>query len=183
MQNVSTRTLHRWSLNQFDGEPAPSLFQKILLTTDGTVTELLALYTGQAISARKVSQSLVKGEAAPAALCCGPDEPVLHRTIVLGPLVGSELIFAESFFVFGFFSPAIQRSLMETDLPIGLLWRQDRVEMFREVIERGVEQSAPVASLLKVPDDTPLFSRTYALSHDRKPFGLITEKFAHTAYR
>lgn len=162
--------------------PVPTLFQNVLLATDGTVTELLSLHCGRPILARKVEQSLGQ-RAAPRGLDCPEGEAVLHRTVVLGPAGEGDRVFAESFFVFSRFSKALQRSLLETEAPIGLLWRNERLEMFREVVARGTEVSAEVATLLGVPADTPLFSRTYSISHAGKVLGLITEKFAHTAYR
>lgn len=170
-----------WSDGQF-ADVVPTLFQKVLLTTDGTVTELLSLYTGRAIAAQKIDQSLGR-VAAPALLSCAADEPLLHRSVVLTPAGGGDSVFAESFFVFSLFSKAVQRELLEANTPIGLLWRADRLEMFREVLERKVERNPRVAELLGVPGSTALFSRTYAIFNGRRGLGLLTEKFAQTAYR
>ncbi len=182
MPAASNQRLRPWSPAGFVADPQPTLFQKVLLATDGTVTELLALHTGQPIRARKLAQTL--GEvAAPAALGCTADAPVLHRTVILEPVHGGDRVFAESFFVFGRFSASMQRSLVETEEPIGLLWRLERLEMFREVIERGVLVAPDVAARLQVPADTELFTRTYSIAHGGRTLGLITETFASTAYR
>lgn len=182
MTHDSATLVRKWSTAEFAADPVPTLFQKVLLATDGTVTELLSLHCGQPILAKKVEQSLGE-KAAPAQLGCADGEPVLHRTVLLEPLSGGDRIFAESFFAFTRFSKALQSALIETEAPIGLLWRMERLEMFREIVERRVEVSPQVAALLGVPADTQLFSRTYSISHGGKVLGLITEKFAHTAYR
>lgn len=159
-----------------------SLFQKVLLSTDGTVTELLSLYCGRPIRARKIAQSLATG-AAPVALAAAPHERVLHRTIVLGSGVGDELLFADSCFVFDRFSAAIQRDLMQSELPIGLLWRRERLEMHREIVDRRSETCAAVANLLGAANDAILYCRTYVIFHQHRPLGVITEKFCATALR
>ena len=162
--------------------PALSLFQKVLLSTDGTVTDLLSLYCGRPIRARKLAQSLAAVDA-PALLAAAPHERILHRTIVLGSGDGSELLFADSCFVFDRFSPAIQRDLLQTELPIGLLWRRERLEMHREIILRQSETCAAVARLLGVADDAALLSRTYVIFHQHCPLGVITEKICATTLR
>jgi len=162
--------------------PEPTLFQQVLLATDGTVTELLQLHQARPIKAHKVQQTLGQ-VAAPPALGCQAEEPVLHRTVLLEPVGGGDRVFAESYFVFARFSASLQRQLVETESPIGLLWREERLEMFREVVRRGVEVSPAVAEHLGVPPDTPLFTRTYAIHHAGRLLGLITETFASTAYR
>ena len=159
-----------------------SLFQKVLLSTDGTVTELLSLYCGRPIRARKIAQSLAAG-AAPAVLAAAPHERILHRTIVLGSGIGDELLFADSCFVFDRFSAAIQHDLLQSELPIGLLWRRERLEMHREIVDRRSETCAAVASLLGVACDATLYCRTYVIFHHQRPLGVITEKFCATALR
>jgi chorismate-pyruvate lyase len=181
MLDPSPTVLRIWSADTFAADPQPTLFQKVLLVTDGTVTELLSMYAGQPIRARKLGQSLDE-VAAPAGLDARAGERVLHRTVMLEPPGPGDTLFAESFFVFDLFSASLQRRLIETEAPIGLLWREERLEMFREVVERRIERSPPVARLLKVPEATALFSRTYSISHAGRVLGLITEKFAATAF-
>jgi len=157
--------------------PGLTLFQKILLTTDGTVTELLGLYTGEAIRARKLAQSLGPGLALPH-LACPADAPVLHREIVLmGVASGCAHLYAESAFVFERFSPAIRHGLLHTEQPIGLLWREARLEMHREIVDRRIERCAKTSAWFGLPPETLLLARTYLIVHGREPLGVITEKF------
>lgn len=162
-----------------------TLFQKILLATDGTVTELLALHAGRPIHARKLLQEIAPGAAAPVleALAATPDTPILHRTILLCAEDEAACLHADSYFIIGGFSEAIQRDLNETDLPIGLLWRRERLEMHREIIDRRRERDPGTAALLQVAADAWLLSRTYLVFHGRRPLGMITEKFAAGALR
>lgn len=162
-------------------DPALSLFQKILLCTDGTVTELLWLYCGAPIMARKVEQSFIRG--GPLTLDAPADARVLQRTVVLGPEHAAPCLYAQSHFIFDRFSAAIQADLINTELPIGLLWRREQLEMHREIIIHAREHDAGVATLLQVPPQTLLLSRTYRIIHAGQSLGMITEKFAVTALR
>lgn len=62
---------------------ALSLLQRILLATDGTVTDLLRLYTGEEIKARKIEQEIIHA-GAPSMLLALPGTPILRRKVVLG---------------------------------------------------------------------------------------------------
>ena len=166
-----------WSAALLAIEPTLTLFQKVLLSTDGTVTELVSLYAGRPIRARKISQSIGYA-AAPAPLQTDADARILHRTIVLEDDTGAPYLYADSYFIVDRFSEAIQRDLVETDLPIGLLWRRERLEMYREMIDHRREQCAVVAALLQVDAMAALLSRSYVIVHGGQPLGVITEKFA-----
>jgi len=158
-----------------------TLFQKVLLTTDGSVTELLRLYSGEQITVAKIEQSLRRGTG-PKELECSPDTQLLHRKIMLkGPT--RNYVFAKSIFVFNRFSPSIQAKLLETEAPIGLLWRQEKVEMYREIIETKVELCKTTSAYFNLPGDSQLFSRTYLIFQAAKPLGIITEKFPATYFR
>lgn len=156
-------------------DPLLSLFQKVLLTTDGSVTELLSLYVGEQIRAKKIEQSIRLG-GAPATLACSPDTQLLHRKIMLVDSTKSH-VFAESVFIFERFSKSIQSKLLETDAPIGLLWKQEKVEMYREIIDTSVKQCATISAHFGLLPDTQLLSRTYLLHQNARPFGVISESF------
>jgi chorismate-pyruvate lyase len=158
-----------------------SLFQKILLTSDGSVTHLLALYAGEKISVRKIEQWIGQGDA-PAEMQCPADARLLHRKIMLVDSVRRH-VYAESTFVFERFSQSIQAKLLETDIPIGSLWRQEKVEMYREIIDIRIERSAAVAAHFDLAGDALLLSRTYLLHQGGKPLGVITEKFPLASFQ
>src|SRR3954468_24158870 len=138
-----------------EGMALPSLFQKVLLATDGSVTELLSIYTGNEIKVQKVDQyiSAVGGSAA---LGCPDGTPLLHRKILLVDEASSH-VYAESIFVFERLSRRTQVWLLETDLPIGQLWKEEKAEMHREVIDVRQEQCPAVAECFGLPADTALW--------------------------
>jgi chorismate-pyruvate lyase len=162
-----------------------TLFQKILLSTDGTVTELISLYCGAPIRARKVDQSLQKSinETAASAseiesLAVATNLAILARTVLLENDTGTPYLHATSYFVYDRLSAAMQRDLLETNLPIGLLWRRERFETHREIIAYHRIVNSQLAMLLKTEASTPLLSRSYRIHHSGLPIGLITETFS-----
>lgn len=184
LENFNALQLGVWSAEMLAADSALSLFQKVLLSTDGTVTELLQLYAGKPMRARKIAQSLATDNG-PALLAAEPGERILHRRIVLGSGDENdiELLFADSYFIFDRFPAAIQRDLLHTELPIGLLWRRERLEMVREIVDRHSETCADVAVLLGARAETTLFARTYIIFHQARVLGVITEKFSATSFR
>ena len=161
--------------------PSVSRFQKVLLLSDGSVTELLCIYTGHEIATKKIEQHIRSGRS-PQALAVGDGTPLLHRRILLTDR-GIPQVYAESVFVHDALSPETARQLRDSDTPIGKLWRQERTEMYRDIIDIRLERDASVARHFNLPDDDPLLSRTYVLLQNRARLGMITEKFPYSSFR
>ena len=158
-----------------NGEHSLSLFQKILLSTDGTVTDLIALYTGEPIHVTKIAQEVTEASA-PLVLRCGASAKLLVRKILLTG-AKKNYLYADSIFVFDRFAPSIQQQLLTTDRPIGLLWKEARLETFREVVDQGVAPSPDIAAYFDLTSTAPFVSRTYLIYHSGQPLGAITEKW------
>jgi chorismate-pyruvate lyase len=158
-----------------------SLFQKILLATDGTVTDLLALYTGAPIQVKKLEQT-IKLDTAPLALNCAAPTRLLSRKILLSS-AKQNYLYADSVFVFDRFSSSIQEQLLSTDRPIGLLWKEARLETYREIVDTSVAPCAEIASHFVLPEAAMFVSRTYLIHQAGKPLGAITEKWPLSYFR
>ena len=154
-----------------------SLLQKVLLTTDGTVTQLLEIYTGEKIRVQKLEHALVKG--APSSLGVSATEPVLSRRILLRGAT-RPYMYAQSWLVPSRMPRGMQETILQTDTPIGQLWKASRLETFREIIDFRREQDSEVAALFGIDDS--LLSRTYLISAGGAPMGLIVEKFPATYF-
>jgi chorismate-pyruvate lyase len=161
-------------------DPSLSLFQKVLLVTDGTVTQLIELYTGESIRVRKIENQIVGNHVVPTAVQHSlqtDDGNALLKRIILLCGEAKSYLYAESYFVMERL-PADMRSRLETtNIPIGLLWREARLETHREIIAYHRERNADVAAHLGVDADAELLSRTYLLYTNRQPMGMISEKF------
>ena len=158
-----------------------SLFQNVLLATDGTVTDLIALYAGEPIGVRKLAQS-IRDEHAPAPLQCAGPTRLLSRSILLTGSTRTYL-YAESLFVLDRLSKSIQEAMLNTDRPIGLLWKEARLETFREIVRQSVEPCEAIAHHFDVPVSAPFVSRTYLIHHGGTPMGMITEKWPLSHFR
>jgi chorismate-pyruvate lyase len=159
------------------GDPSLSQLQKILLTTDGTVTQLLELLTGEKIRVEKLEHSLVEG--APAALAVPPTETVVSRRILLRG-ASRPYMYAHSWLVPARMPPEMQQQMLHTDTPIGQLWKAARLETFREIVDFRRERDNNIATLFGT--DTLLLSRTYLIHAGGSPMGLIVEKFPVTLF-
>ncbi len=162
-------------------EQSLSVFERILLATDGTVTDLIALYSGEEIRVKKLHQAIVPSQASPE-LACGNDARLLNRRILLAGAVRNYL-YAESLFVFERFSASLQERLLHTDTPIGLLWKEARLETYREVIAKSIEPGAAIGQYFDLPPQAEFVSRTYLIHHGGRPLGAITEKWPLGVFR
>ncbi|HEU5134412.1 MAG TPA: chorismate pyruvate-lyase family protein [Steroidobacteraceae bacterium] len=160
-------------------DDALSVAQKVLLTTDGTVTQLLEIYTGERIRVRKLGHALVTG--APAALGVSATEPVLCRRILLQGATQAYM-HAQSWLVPARMPKGMQETILQTDTPIGQLWKAARLETFREIIDFRRERDSEVAALFGAGAGAALLSRTYLISAGGAPMGLIVEKFPATYF-
>lgn len=158
-----------------------SIFQKILLTTNGTVTDLLALYTGEKIRVNKITQKIFLSDTRQQ-LICALETPLLKRNVLLCSET-KNYVYAESVFVFGLLSRSIQYQLLETDQPIGLMWKQEKLETYRDILGHKTEVSEKIASYFDIQPQTPIISRTYSIYHQNTILGTITEKFPITYFR
>jgi chorismate-pyruvate lyase len=158
-----------------------SLFQRILLATDGTVTDLIALYAGEPIRVKKLGQTIHE-EVAQAELKCTKPTRLLNRKILLSG-AAKNYLYADSLFVVERLSKSIQEQMFHTDQPIGLLWKEERLETFREVVRQTVEPCAAIAQYFDLPTSAPFVSRTYLIHHVGKPLGSITEKWPLSYFR
>lgn len=157
------------------------LFERILLATDGTVTELVAQYAEEPIRVRKLVQQERDAGPQQAQLECPPSARLLDRRILL---VGATrtYLYAESLFVLDRLAPAMREALLGTERPIGLLWKDARLETFREVVDRSIAPCAGVAQHFGVDASAPFVSRTYVVHHGGRPLGMITERWPRGSF-
>jgi len=158
-----------------NNDAQPSVFQSILLDTDGTVTDLIGHIVGEQIHITKLSQEIVTADE-PEPLELPAPTQLLHRTILLSG-AAQHFLFAESFFVIERMSDYLRRELLESQVPIGLLWQQEKLETFREILQQGRENCAALREYFPDINSDQFFTRSYRVFHHGAPLGVITEKF------
>jgi chorismate-pyruvate lyase len=159
-----------------------TLFERILLATDGTVTDLIALYAGEPIRVLKLEQAICEETAAPRELDCATPSSLLLRKILLSG-AARNFLYAESHFVLDRLPESIREAMLLTERPVGLLWKEARLETFREVIEQSIGARAAIAPHFGVPSHTEFVSRTYLVHHAGRPLGMITEAWPLHSFR
>lgn len=168
-----------------DVSPPLSLLQRILLTTDGTVTHILEAYSGETIEVVKLFQSqgdVTRPESR--ALGVGERERVLHRTILLrGRQSGTTFLHADSVILLDRLQAGVRVGLIMSNKPIGRLLRENRTETFREIVAVWQEPADACAAHFAIATTETVLCRTYRVFSRQRPIMVITERFPAAAFR
>jgi beta-ribofuranosylaminobenzene 5'-phosphate synthase len=162
-----------------------SPFQKFLLGTDGSVTQLLEAVTGHPVTITTIVQEVVPADAVVAGrLSIRTGESVNHRVVELKDAVtGAVLIHAVSETPLSRLPPEFRDDLMKADIPIGKIISRHRIEARREILTASVTPADDTTGpLFSVCRNEPLLSRDYRIIHKKKPLIFITEQFPYNRF-
>ncbi len=155
-----------------------SIFQRIILTTDGTLTEILEAYLFEKINLVKLSEGivLVTNPVKPLELEIGQE--VIERKVLLqGKISRKNWIYAESLIVPDRLDEKYRERLLKSQESIGRLWLEHKVETFKEIVDSSREMPGDLADYFKIKPEDKLLSRTYRAFSNGQPIMMITEKF------
>jgi chorismate-pyruvate lyase len=161
-----------------------STFQRIILTTDGTLTDILEAYLSEKIRLVKLSEQVfaLPQECAPLVLAAGHD--VIERKVALqGRISHQNWVYAESLLVPERLEQRFRDRLLVSQEPMGRLWLEHRLETFKEIVHMCREPAGNLARHFKIQPDDLLLSRTYLVFSNRQPVIMITEKFPEQFFR
>jgi chorismate-pyruvate lyase len=183
-QGQVMRTDLQQSLNRSHINPsALSTFQRLLLTTDGTLTDILEAYLLEEIQVVKLSEELVSitQDILPMQLNKGTE--VIARNVLLrGRISRKNFVYAESIIVPERLDEKFREELLKTKTPLSKIWLEQRTETFKEILDSGKEPANGLADYFNIgPDDNMLF-RTYSVFSNRKSSMMITEKFPESYF-
>jgi chorismate-pyruvate lyase len=186
MQNFASTSLDvQKALTRSYIEPSTlSQFQRILLTTDGTLTEILAAYLCEQIHLVKLSEQLynIKHDLEPLNLQSGMD--VIDRQILLqGKISRRNFIYAETLLVPDRLESKFKQELLVSQTPLGRLWLEHKLETFKEIVDTAKEPAGVLAAHFGISPEDALLSRTYRVFSQREPIMMITEKFPESFFR
>ncbi|MCA0354203.1 MAG: chorismate pyruvate-lyase family protein [Chloroflexi bacterium] len=155
--------------------------ERILLITDGTVTEILQAYYREPINLIKLSEKISTNREIDL-LDVRVGEEVLERQILLqGRDSGRTYIYAESLIAIEKFDDELRASMRDTllnsNLPLGRLWLDHRLETFKEMVSQRQEKAHNLCSIFDIPNDHHVVLRTYRVFSRKKKIMLITEMF------
>lgn len=160
-----------------------SIFQQLLLITDGTLTKILEVYIREPLQVVKLEETILDSPKAIPALEVQPGEELIERKILLqGEHSQKNWLYAESLIVPRRLEPIFYDRLVTSREPIGKLWLEHRAETFKEVITSSREPAAEVAPHFHLTPTDSLLYRTFRVSSNHQPIMLITEKFPESFY-
>ena len=137
------------------------------MNTDGTVTELLRLISGEPISVVKLSEDIdtsTKGKV------------LFRRVLLQGTETKKNWVFAQSSIFLDNLPKEFVDDLMHKSIPIGSLWSKYRMETFKEMTFQGVDKD-PTLKAYYDAETVTFLSRTYIVYSKKKRIMRITEKF------
>jgi beta-ribofuranosylaminobenzene 5'-phosphate synthase len=159
--------------------------QKILIGTDGSVTQLLESVTGSEIVVRTQVQEIVPANRETAERLGVPEgEPVNYRVVdLIDNATGQVLVHACSHTPIARLSPDFRDDLMKADIPIGRIIKRHRIEARREILHARVSPASHEAGdLFSICAREPLLSRQYRIIHRGDPLIFIEEQFPYNRF-
>jgi chorismate-pyruvate lyase len=160
-----------------------SPLQRVLLVTDGTVTEILEAYTGESMRLVKLFEGVVDLEAPLHGLNLNKGDNVLRRQILLqGKMTLGNYTYADSYIALDRLDDGLRRALLESHKPIGFLIQEQRMETYREILGCGRELAGPIAHHFDINETDGMLWRTYRVIYRGEAIMLITEKFPDTQF-
>lgn len=174
MRNDLDRSLHRSHI-----DPSKlSTFERILLTTDGTVTDMLEAYFFEQIQLVKLSEQLIHLDRELPEMDLSQGSEVIQRKILLqGKISRRNYIYADSILALERLDDRFRKELLETKTPIGKIWLQQKVETFKEILDTGKQPANGLCNYFNIAESDPVLFRTYCVRSNRKATMMITEKF------
>jgi len=158
-------------------------FQQVLLTTDGTVTEIIEALAAEPMGVVKLGQEpRVLAHRLPG-LDAAAGQHVMRREILLcGRKTGRPYLHAESWIAPAQLDPRVRDGLERSDKPVGLLLLEFRVETFKEILDCGQAPAGVLASHFGLDPQAPMLHRTYRMISGGRPILLISERFPRSYF-
>jgi chorismate-pyruvate lyase len=155
-----------------------ALLQRILVTTDGTVTDVLAAAFLEPIELVKLSVTVAPCETAVETLDLRAGSMTMHRRIILrGARSGVKYAYAEVLIAADRLTPALRHDLLEGRTPLGQLWLSHRLETWKERPRVRRRQADGLADHLDVSPQAAVIERTYRTFTGGVPVFAVTEFF------
>ena len=167
-------------LAQLDGFDPSSLdpLHRILLVTDGTLTDTLEAAFLEPIGLRKLSADILPAREPVDGLDLATGERILDRKIILyGETSGRPYIYAESLLALDRLPPRFREELMHSDTPMGRLWSEYKMETWKELLHVARHPAADLDEHLQIAADTECLTRRYRLISGGRPLMVIQEQF------
>lgn len=167
-------------LTKLDGSHASDLgsLQRVLLITDGTVTEILEATFLERMQLIKVAQQVIRATAADRRFDPKEGERLLKRRILLrGSETGRNYAYAESQIALDRLDPSFCEKLIKSHIPLGRLWLEYKLETFKELLEVGCRRADDLSPYFGCAETSSMLVRTYRVFSGGRVVMLIAEYF------
>jgi len=156
-------------------------FQRVFLTTDGSVTELLEQYFDEPIKVvklyEKVEECISQLPGLHQMAIASENTPILKRTVLLqGQQTMNNWVYAESSILLNNLSQNFRTDLLASREPIGKLWAKYRCETYKTMLSANQEKAGILSEYFNIQSDDNMISRTYSVYSSGKLVMVITEK-------
>lgn len=116
------------------------IFEKILAVTNGSITQLLEVYTGEPVRIRTLRQEISGcDEETAKRLGIARGGKVNFREVEITDRKGNVLVFAKSLAPIERLDGRFREDLMKADVPIGKLFVEHGIEARRELLSVNIE--------------------------------------------
>lgn len=165
-------------LEEVEKEVALSPVQKILLTTDGSITRIFEALSGEEVSIETEEQKVIPASDEIAKLAnIDVGDEVNYRIVNLKNSNGV-LVHATSYAPLKRIDDDFKEKIMKADIPIGKIMSELKIEARREIVSCSVVKAdKKFAKLFDVPEDSNLLGRNYNIIHNGEVLLNITEIF------
>ncbi|MDD2863751.1 MAG: chorismate lyase [Methylococcales bacterium] len=161
-----------------------SPLQRIILISDGTLTELLEHLIDEPLQVVKLHESIEATDDEIAYLDLPKNQQVITREICLqGKKSGQNWLYAKSKIVLDRLPPLFREDLLASQIPIGKLWAKHRVETYKEIEPPFFETAEKLAIHFNIAPEKELLGRTYRVFSSQQPMMMLTEKFPASFFK
>lgn len=152
--------------------------QRILLTTDGTVTDILEAYLREPMDVVPLAQSIIAAAERVTDLDVDAGHEIMTREVLLrGRTSGHTVLHATTIVVPDRLGARLTAGLLERKQPIGRLLLAEKAETYREIKRCARGPANGLARHFHLYETAPFLSRTYVISHNGRGIMRITESF------
>lgn len=151
--------------------------ERLLLTTDGTLSDLLASLFLEDLVIRKLEDTRPELAFEKHFLGLEDGDEVCQREVLLkGASSRRNHAYAKSAIVLNRLPAAIRRDLEGTNTGIGRLWLRERTEIFKHFIVRAVQLAPRLRRWFDLDRRAQVLTRSYVAYSRQLPVAVITEQ-------
>jgi len=150
--------------------------QRILATTDGSITAILEAIVGEEIKVETVEQKVIEANKEIAKILeIDEGDEINYRVVNLR--AKDVLAHAVSYTPLKRLRPEFREDLMKADMPIGKIMRKHRIEARREISWWRVEKAGELGKIFGIDGEDKVLVRNYSIIHSGEVLINITEYF------